>query len=109
MPVSYTHLDVYKRQVRHSSDLPLMVGRIRPGISAPLLVIREGKEQTLTVKLEALPDESKPQAIAEPPVHNRLGLIVGELPGDKRKKGDSGVLVKDVDEGPCLLYTSRCV
>ena len=86
--------------VRHSSDLPLMVGRTRPGISAPLLVIREGKEQTLTVKLEALPDENKPQAIAEPPVHNRLGLIVGELPGDKRKKGDSGVLVKDVDEGP---------
>ena len=25
---------------------------------------------------------------------------MGELPGDKRKKGDSGVLVKDVDEGP---------
>ncbi len=86
--------------VRHSSDLPLMVGRTRPGISAPLLVIREGKEQTLTVKLEALPDEGKPQAIAEPPVHNRLGLIVSELPGDKRKKGDSGVLVKDVDAPP---------
>ena len=86
--------------VQHSSDLPLMVGRTRPGISAPLLVIRDGKEQTLTVKLEELPDENKPQAIAEPPVRNRLGLIVGELPGDQRKKGEQGVLVKDVDDGP---------
>ena len=86
--------------VQHSSDLPLMVGRTRPGISAPLLVIRDGKEQTLTVKIEELPDENKPQAIAQPPVHNRLGLIVSELPGEQRKQGEQGVLVKDVDEGP---------
>jgi len=86
--------------VQHSSDLPLMVGRTRPGISAPLLVIRDGKEQTLTVKIEELPDENKPQAIAQPPVHNRLGLMVSELPGEQRKQGEQGVLVKDVDEGP---------
>ena len=86
--------------VQHSSDLPLMVGRTRPSISAPLLVIRDGKEQTLTVKIEELPDENKPQAIAQPPVHNRLGLMVSELPGEQRKQGEQGVLVKDVDEGP---------
>ena len=93
--------------VQHSSDLPLMVGRTRPGISAPLLVIRDGKEQTLAVKIEELPDENKPQAIAQPPVHNRLGLIVGELPGDQRKKGEQGVLVKDVDEGPAATAGIR--
>lgn len=93
--------------VQHSSDLPLMVGRTRPGHSAPLLVIRDGKEQTLTVKLEELPDENKLQATAEPVTRNRLGLIVGELPGDKRKKGDSGVLVKDVDEGPAATAGIR--
>ncbi|MCC7220726.1 MAG: DegQ family serine endoprotease [Candidatus Contendobacter sp.] len=93
--------------VQQSSDLPLMVGRTRPGISAPLLVIRDGKEQTLTVKLEELPDENKPQAIAESPVRNRLGLLVGELSGDQRRKSDQGVLVKEVDEGPAATAGIR--
>ncbi|MDS4022076.1 MAG: DegQ family serine endoprotease [Candidatus Competibacter sp.] len=87
--------------VRHSSDLPLMVGRTRPGTSAPLAVIRDGKEQTLTIRLEELPEDTRlQQAIAEPPSRNRLGLIVTEVPHDKRKKGDQGVLVKDVADGP---------
>ena len=87
--------------VRTSSDLPLMVGRTRPGASPPLTVIRDGKEQTLTVQIAELPEETKlQQAIAEPPSHNRLGLLVTELPPGKRKPGDQGVLVKDVDEGP---------
>jgi len=87
--------------VRTSSDLPLMVGRTRPGASAPLAVIRDGKEQTLTIQLEELPeDTTRMQAIAEPPARNRLGLIVTELPQDQRKKGEQGVLVKDVAEGP---------
>lgn len=93
--------------VQHSNDLPLMVGRTRPGIAAPLLVIRDGKEQTLTVKIEELPDENKPQAIAELPTHNRLGLIVGELASDKRKKGDQGVLVRDIDDGPAATAGIR--
>ncbi len=87
--------------VRASSDLPLMVGRTRPGVSAPLTVIRDGKEQALTVQIAQLPEDTKlQQAIAEPPSSNRLGLLVTELSPDKRKKGDQGVLVKDVDEGP---------
>ncbi|CDH46368.1 DegQ family serine endoprotease [Candidatus Contendibacter odensensis] len=87
--------------VRHSSDLPLMVGRTRPGTSAPLTVIRDGKEQVLTVQIKELPEEAKlQQAIAEPSTHNRLGLMVTELPADQPKQGNQGVLVKDVDEGP---------
>ena len=87
--------------VRHSSELPLMVGRTRPGNKVPLIVIRNGKEQTLTVQLQELPEETKlQQAIAEPPTRNRLGLIVTELPAEQRQQGESGVLVKDVKEGP---------
>jgi len=87
--------------VRTSSDLPLMVGRTRPGTPTPLVVIRDGKEQTLTVQIEQLPEDSQvQQAIAEPTSRNRLGLTITELPADKRKKGDSGVLVQEVDEGP---------
>jgi serine protease Do len=84
-----------------SSDLPLMVGRTRPGTSLPLTVIRDGKEQTLTVQIEQLPEEPKlQQAIAEPSSRNRLGLLITDLTPDQRKKGDQGVLVKEVDEGP---------
>jgi len=93
--------------VQHSSDLPLMVGRTRPGTSIALTLIRDGKEQTLTVQLKELPEESKLQAIAEPPTHNQLGLLVTDLPADKRKKGDQGVLVKDINEGPAATAGIR--
>jgi serine protease Do len=87
--------------VRHSSDLPLMVGRTRPDTKVSLTIIRDGKEQTLNAQIAQLPDEGKlQQAIAEPPSHNRLGLMVAELPPDKRTQGGTGVLVKDVDDGP---------
>lgn len=87
--------------VRHSSDLPLQVGRTRPGTHVALTVIRDGKEHALTVQIEQLPDENKlQQAIAEPSSSNRLGLMVAELPPERRKQNSAGVLVKDVDEGP---------
>ena len=41
--------------VHHSSELPLMVGRTRPGNKVPLIVIRNGKEQTPTVQLQERP------------------------------------------------------
>ncbi len=86
--------------VRFSSELPLMVGRTRPGVSTPLTVIREGKEQTLTVQIEELPEDTKlQQAIAVPPARNRLGLTVTEVPADRQGEG-AGVLVREVAEGP---------
>ena len=76
--------------------------------SLPLTVIRDGKEQTLTVQIAELPEETKlQQAIAEPPSRNRLGLLVTELPAGKRKPGEQGVLVKDVDEGPAASANIR--
>ncbi|HOB62360.1 MAG TPA: DegQ family serine endoprotease [Candidatus Competibacteraceae bacterium] len=88
--------------VHHSSDLPLMVGRTRPGAAVTLVVIREGKEQTLTIQIEELPEDSKQlqQAIAEPTASNRLGLTIAELGDDQREKNEPGVLVKSVDDGP---------
>ncbi|HRX69935.1 MAG: DegQ family serine endoprotease [Candidatus Competibacteraceae bacterium] len=87
--------------VHQSSELPPLVGRIRPGSSAPLTLIREGKEQTLTIKLEELPEDQKlQQAIAVPPSGGRLGLVVSELAVNQQKEGAKGVLVKEVNEGP---------
>jgi serine protease Do len=87
--------------VQHSSDLPMMVGRTRPGTSVLLTVIRDGKERHLTVQIAQLPDESKLQNVMTGShTNNRLGLVIAELPLEKRKQGNTGVLVKDVDEGP---------
>ncbi|HRC71468.1 MAG TPA: DegQ family serine endoprotease [Candidatus Competibacter sp.] len=88
--------------VQHSSDLPLLVGRTRPGASAALTVVREGKEHTLNAKIEQLPDEAKlqPAPNDKAPTADRLGLTVVDLPPEKRKQGGSGVLVKEIADGP---------
>jgi serine protease Do len=87
--------------VNQSRELPPLVGRIRPGASIPLILIREGKEQTVTIKLEELPEDAKQEkAIAVPPSKGRLGMTVTELPADQRQEGVKGVWVKDVSEGP---------
>jgi len=87
--------------INQSRELPPLVGRIRPGASIPLTLIREGKEQALTIKLEELPEDAKQEkAIAVPPSKGRLGLTVTELPADQRQDGAKGVWVKEVTEGP---------
>lgn len=88
--------------VQHSSDLPLMVARTRPGVEIPMTVIRDGKEQTLKVKIDQLPEDVKlqQQGAIEAPTSNRLGLAVTEVPSDQSREGNTGVLVKDVDDGP---------
>ncbi len=87
--------------IQQSRELPPLVGRIRPGASAPMTLIRDGKEQALTIKLEELPEDAKQQqAIAVAPSKGRLGLTVTELPADQRQDGVKGVWVKDVSDGP---------
>ena len=68
-PVSYTHLDVYKRQVQPGdviltfnkepikrwSDLPRIVGETKPGTRADMEVWRKGKKMTLSVKVGEIP------------------------------------------------------
>lgn len=41
--------------IRESSDLPHVVGLIRPGAKSPAIIIREGKRQNLQVKVGELP------------------------------------------------------
>ena len=94
--------------VQRSSELPLMVGRTRPGIDVPLVVIREGQERSLSIRLGELPEEPRTaQAIAEPPSRNRLGLRVAPLPAEAQKNGEQGVLVQEASEGPAATAGIR--
>jgi serine protease Do len=87
-----------------SSDLPHLVGRVRPGSNARLKVVRHGKTKMLTVKIGALPQEGLAEAAHQPANQvksNRLGIEVSELSVDQNKQLDTdGVLVKSVGQGP---------
>jgi serine protease Do len=82
--------------INHSSELPPMVGRIRPGAKIPLNVIRNNKQQTISVTIEELPDNPRQQALSvEPALSNRLKLKVVDDP-----EVEEGVKVEEVEEGP---------
>ena len=87
-----------------SSDLPHLVGRVRPGSNARLKIVRRGKTKTLTVKIGALPQQGMAAASHVPDkqvTSNRLGIEVTELTSTQKKQWDTdGVLVKNVSQGP---------
>lgn len=91
------------KEVVLSSDLPHLVGRVRPGSNAKIKVVRNGKNKNLTVKIGALPQEGmamNSRQPAAPQTTNRLGISVVELTRDQRKQWDTdGVMVKSVNQG----------
>ncbi len=87
-----------------SSDLPHLVGRVRPGNKATLSIIRYGKAKNLTVKIGELPTQgtavasNKPSF--QPSASNRLGLEVTQLTLTQKKQWDTeGVMVSRVSQG----------
>ncbi len=92
------------RDVVLSSDLPHLVGRVRPGTQAEVKVIRHGKAKTLKVEIGTLPQDGLAQAPSPKPKSsidsNRLGIVVDDLtPAQKKQWDTEGVLVKSVGQG----------
>lgn len=87
-----------------SSDLPPQVGRVKPGESVAVDLVRNGKHERLDVVIAALPEESELLAgssSANEIKSNRLNLVVAELDQDRRDKWNlrSGVVVRQVNPG----------
>lgn len=87
-----------------SSDLPPLVGRVKPGESAEIEIVRQGRHQTLEVTIGRLPedrDSGVPVGQKEPVETSRLGLVVAPLPDELKEKWNvrSGVIVERVEEG----------
>lgn len=92
------------KDVERSSDLPPMVGLVRPGATVPVDVVRQGDRLTLDVTIEQLPEanqaaqamSSQPQAI--------LGMTVDEVPDGLQAENNlqGGILVKEVGGDPAL-------
>nr|VFK05832.1 MAG: serine protease Do [Candidatus Kentron sp. LPFa] len=94
------------REVRHSSDLPPMVGGSKVGSRMPITILREGKSRTLHVKIEELPEDEEALASGRaenPASDNKLGLFVQDLTPRQQEEYElqgQGVLIEKVADGP---------
>ena len=94
--------------IAKSSSLPPMVGSLRAGQVVQLGILREGKRQTLDIKIGELPEQVPMAAnVIQPPRDSstrieRLGVKLRELTEeDKQSTGaDFGVVVSEVTGGP---------
>ena len=95
------------KKVTDSRHLRLMVSQTPPATKAPLKIIRDGKEQTLTVKLGELPAEGLAKAGGlrrGTGVDPFDGVTVEDLDARERRQFNipsyvHGALVTDVDPG----------
>ena len=92
------------KEVERSSDLPPMVGLVRPGTTVPLDVVREGKRLTLDVTIEQLPEADQLAMAMSSKPKRLLGMSVEQIPESLKSKNNlkGGVLVKEVSEEPAI-------
>ena len=87
--------------VKNSNDLPRMVAETPVGKQVPVVVLRDGKEVTITIKVEQLSEE-KAEVQSELPVQS-LGMKVEGLTEQLREQAgiteNSGVVVVEVETG----------
>lgn len=92
------------KDIENSSDLKNYVGLTKPGTTVKMVVIREGKEKALKVKIGEFP-ESKELAAkeAESETIQKVGLSVKEITPELRRKYsipeevETGVVVVGID------------
>jgi len=86
-----------------SSDLPPLVGALRPGTTKPVTVMRDRKQQKLDVTLGKLEDRPvKVSANDEGSAHGaKLNVVVSDLNDAQRQQlgVEHGVLVREVGPG----------
>ena len=90
------------REIKFSSDLPHVVGRIQPKSKANARVIRDGKTITLKFVLGELPADQRTFIPAKTEISSDpLGLKIEDLSAENSKQNDpeEGVLVTRVNNG----------
>jgi len=97
-------LRVDGKTVGASSDLPRMVGAMRPGTKAVVQVWRKGATRDIVVTVGEMVDERPagsrvPRGFKTPePAPNRLGLVVSELSAEQKRelKLNAGLMIEEV-------------
>ena len=93
-------VDYDGKALDHSSELPPLVGVTPVGESIEITVLRNGKEQNLSVTIARLEDEREPVTLAanDTSQDRKLGVAVADLKASQREQldVDHGVLVQEV-------------
>lgn len=87
------------KAIQQSSDLPHIVGPIKPGTTVPATVMRKGKEVTLSITIGS---RTNPKAVTSASsqkgkVESRLGVVVLDLNEEQREfVGMDGVVIMEI-------------
>ena len=105
-------LEVNGESIDMSSDLPHLIGSMKPGSEAKLLVVRDGERQTLKLDVGAIPEDGDMlagNAGGKTHSNNRLGVSVTELTDAQRQALEiqGGVVIAEVSEGPAAMIGLR--
>ncbi|MEM7007518.1 MAG: DegQ family serine endoprotease [Thermodesulfobacteriota bacterium] len=98
-------VQVNGNKIEDMPDLPKLVASYAPGTKTKLVVVRDGKEKTLNIKLGELPENGKKVSSIAPDndLEKNLGLIVQEItPQVESKLGledSNGVVITNVSPG----------
>ena len=98
-------IEFNNEDIRNSAALPPIVGSSKVGLQLPVTVIRNGREKSLKVKLDELPeDNSVAKTPSDPEVEqtNRIGFSAIDLTDEEKDMLEvkNGILVTRVIEGP---------
>jgi serine protease Do len=90
--------------IENPRDLAVQIASIKPGDEAKLDVVRDGKTQTVSVKVAALPSEATAQSGGGQAHPAQLGLALGPFTPEASDQlnlpaGTHGVLVTGVKQG----------
>ncbi len=100
------------KDIGESSDLPWMASNAGIGREVSVVILRNGKEKTMKVKLARYPDEDGEVAVSGGAPGSgsgisSLGLRVSKVPAQVSERygldGDKGVLVTGVDHGSMVM------
>lgn len=91
-------------QIKKAHELPIRVARHTPGDKVKIGIIRDGKEKTITVTVDTMPDDKVASKNApDQPDKVRLGIVVEELTRDIARQLHTrvqyGVAVEQVQQG----------
>ncbi|MGE5443876.1 MAG: DegQ family serine endoprotease [Ignavibacteriales bacterium] len=91
------------QQINDMQELPRLVAATPPGTEVTLKFLRNGKEQTVKLKLGELPEEVAKSGQGGQQVEQNLGLVVQEIsPEMQRRLGiqdSQGVIITNVESG----------
>lgn len=94
-------LEFEGHDIHRSSELPPLVGQVRPGEKARVLVLRGGTRKTLSITIEELPDQRAQQSSRKSQPADRIGLKVVELNSEMKQRWgvEQGVVISGIESG----------